>query len=313
MSSEAIFSKITIIGAGLIGSSLSRAIKRAKACDVLVLADQNEGHRKAAQDLGLADHIEANNKRAVQGSDLVVLATPIGSFETILKEIAPHLKQGSVLSDVGSVKGEVARLMGDIIPETVNILPAHPISGTENSGPEAGFESLFDNRWLIIAPLEGRASEQATARLKQLWQACGSFVEVMPINHHDDVLSMTSHLPHLVAFSIMNTAADMEEETRQEILKFSAGGFRDFTRVAASNPTMWRDIFLQNKDALLPLLQRFVEDLTILQKFIRREDGQELYNYIDKARNLRRSMTFDVSKQAELGRLGDHEKTKKAG
>ena len=211
------------------------------------------------------------------------------------------MKTGSILSDVGSVKSFVNEIMFAHAPKDVFVIPGHPIAGTEKSGPEFGFSQLFKDRWMILTPrrdvYDADILEQKIKELSNFWAACGANVDIMEEGHHDDVLAMTSHLPHLVAFSVMNTAADMEDESRAEILKYSAGGFRDFTRVAASDPTMWRDIFLKNKKAMLPLLQRFVEDLTILQKYIRQENGEALFDYFEKAKSLRSDMHFEQTKK----------------
>ncbi len=287
------FGKITIIGAGLIGSSMARAIKERGLARHLTLADCSEEVCAKADALQLADQVTHDIALSVQNADLVFIAVPVGAFSTVLEVIKNRLKEGAIVSDVGSVKRKVADEMADILPETVSVIPGHPIAGTENSGPGAGFATLFERRWVVLTPVEGRYSDEALSSLKSFWQACGAKVEVMGIDHHDHVLAVTSHLPHLVAFSIMNTASDLEDEAKAEILQYSAGGFRDFTRVAASNPVMWRDIFLQNKDQVLTLLQRFTEDLTVLQKHIRREDGAALQDYFEKAQSLRENLKTD--------------------
>lgn len=283
------FNKITIIGCGLIGSSLARAIKKNNLAETLVVVDSNEESRAQIRTLGFADRVMDDAAEAVHNADVVVLGVPVGAFRTVLTDIKDHVKGGAIITDVGSTKKKVLEAMEDIMPDTVHVIPGHPIAGAENSGPTAGSATLFQDRWLILTPSQ-KASADAVETLKTLWEKCGAMVEVMDTNHHDEVLAVTSHLPHLIAFSMIKTAADLEEETTKEIIQYSAGGFRDFTRVAASDPTMWRDILLENKDVMLPLLQRFSEDLTILQKFIRRGDGDALYDYLDTARTIRRSM-----------------------
>lgn len=281
------FEKVTIIGAGLIGSSIARAIKDKGDETHLTLTDKSPEVCDQADELRLADDITTNTVLAVKNADLVIIAVPVGAFSAVLSEIKDHLKEGCIVTDVGSVKQAVVSEMATLLPEHVSIIPGHPIAGTENSGPSAGFASLFERRWIILTPIEGRYEEDALDALIHFWEMFGARVEVMSASHHDDVLAVTSHLPHLVAFSIMNTAFDLEEESKKEIIQYSAGGFRDFTRVAASDPIMWRDIFLQNKEPVLALLQRFMEDLTILQKHVRRGDGESLERYFKKARELR--------------------------
>ncbi len=287
------FKKVTIIGAGLIGSSIARAIKEAEHDTHLTISDMSENVCEQADELRLADDITSDVALAVKGADLVMIAIPVGAFKKLLPQIKDHLKPGCIVSDVGSVKQNVYDEMKNILPETVSLIPGHPIAGTENSGPASGFATLFERRWVILTPVEGRYEEDALARLKTWWESFGARIGVMSAQHHDHVLAVTSHLPHLVAFSIMNTAFDLEEETKQEIIQYSAGGFRDFTRVAGSDPIMWRDIFLQNKEPVLNLLQRFTEDLTILQKHIRRGDGEALQAYFQKARDLRKNLKTD--------------------
>jgi len=225
----------------------------------------------------------------VEGADLVILCSPVGTYGALAQEIAPHLKPGAILTDVGSVKGAVVRDVLPHVPKGVHFIPGHPIAGTEQSGPEAGFAELFINRWCIITPLPG-AERQAVEKLAAFWRACGSNVEMMTPEHHDLVLAITSHLPHLIAYNIVSTAADLEEVTSSEVIKYSAGGFRDFTRIAASDPTMWRDVFLNNKDAVLEMLGRFSEDLSALQRAIRWGDGDTLFDVFTRSRQIRRSI-----------------------
>lgn len=283
----ALFKKITIIGAGLIGSSIARAIRRNDIAARLCLADAAEDVCKKAVRLQLADEITDDLVQAVTGADLVILATPVGTFEDIAKIIGPALLPGSILSDVGSVKQTVFDQMAKHIPASVALLPAHPIAGTEHSGPEAGFADLFIDRWCIITPPKD-ADLRQLEKLTAFWEACGMRIEIMDAPHHDLVLGITSHLPHLLAYTIVGTAADLEEDIKTEVIKYSASGFRGFTRIAASDPVIWRDVFLHNKDAVLEILQRFTEDLTALQKSIRRGDGFYLKEVFSRGRDIRR-------------------------
>ncbi len=281
--------RVAIIGGGLIGGSLARAIRANKLCRHVAVSDISLEACAEIKKIGFADSVHNDLVEAVKDADLIVLAIPVASTAVVLKEIAPILKAGAIISDVGSTKERTQDVMEELLPSHVQIVPAHPIAGTENSGPTAGFAELFKDKWLIITR-SSRASDDAIKTVQELWEGCGAKVEIMAAKHHDDVLAVTSHLPHLIAFSMMATAADLEDETQKEIIQFSASGFRDFTRVAASDPTMWRDIFLQNRASMLPLLQRFFEDLTILQKLIRREDGDALFEYLERARTIRRNL-----------------------
>lgn len=283
------FERAAVIGIGLIGSSLCHACKRGKLVGSLIGAEQNSRHRAEAESMRLADKVCASAKQAVDGADLVILATPVGHYAEIAKEISSSLKPGAILTDVGSVKASVVQDLAPHLPEGVHLVPGHPIAGTELSGPGAGFASLFDNRWCIITPAEG-TDPSATQKLKAFWEAIGSRVETMSPEHHDLVLAITSHLPHLIAFNIVNTASHLEQVTDSEVIKFSAGGFRDFTRIAASDPTMWRDVFLNNREAVLDMLGRFTEDLTALQRAIRFEDGDMLHDLFSRARKTRRDI-----------------------
>tara|TARA_Y100001934_G_C12297439_1_gene748143 strand:+ start:441 stop:1352 length:912 start_codon:yes stop_codon:yes gene_type:complete len=298
---QTLFKKMVIIGGGLIGSSVARAVSDHNLCDHLTIADKNQDYLNEINSLDICDEAISDLPKAVNGADFVLICVPVGAFEVVLNEIKDHVEAGAIISDVGSVKTHVNDFMFDLMPDNVFVIPGHPIAGTEKSGPKAGFAQLFKGRWMILTPRQGyyeqAALDEKIKTLKNFWERCGSKVEIMDEVHHDDVLAMTSHLPHLVAFSVMNTAAEMEEETREEILKFSAGGFRDFTRVAASDPTMWRDVFLSNKKAMLPLLQRFVEDLTILQKHIRQSNGDALFDYFTKAKSIRSDMNFDETEK----------------
>jgi len=289
LDSRPLFAKVALVGIGLIGSSLAYAMRRAGlAAHIAGYARRAETLEKARA-LGFADTLHDTLAPAVQEADLVVLATPVGTFGALAKEMAPALKRGAILSDVGSVKGAVIRDVGPHVPESVHFIPAHPIAGTEQSGPEAGFAELFYGRWCILTPLPG-ADPKAVADLKSLWQRCGSQVEIMDPKHHDLVLAITSHLPHLIAYNIVGTAADLETVTQGEVIKYSAGGFRDFTRIAASDPVMWRDVFLNNREAVLETLGRFAEDLSALQRAIRWGDGDMLFNLFTRTRAIRRSI-----------------------
>lgn len=282
------FARIAIIGLGLIGSSLALAIRRAGLGAQVIASDASAAVRDRAVALGLADAVMADAKSAVADADLVILCVPVGAMAAIADEIGPGLKPGCIVSDVGSVKASVARALA-VLPASVHVIPAHPVAGTEKSGPDAGFAALFDNRWCILTPLVG-ADEEAIARLSAFWSALGANVEAMDAAHHDRVLAVTSHIPHLIAYTIVGTASDIEQVTSSEVIKYSAGGFRDFTRIAASDPTMWRDVFLNNKEAVLDVLQRFSEDLTALQRAIRWGDGDALFDLFTRTRAIRRSI-----------------------
>jgi cyclohexadieny/prephenate dehydrogenase len=285
--SEVIFDRIAIIGFGLIGSSLARAARVAGLVGTIAACDASEQARATIVRLELADKVTADPAEAVAGADLVVIAAPLGAYADIAKKIAPALKPGAIVSDVGSVKGPVARDLPKLLPPHVHIVPGHPVAGTENSGPESGFETLFRGRWFIMTPLPG-ADRDAVAKVGALWAGCGSQIEEMDPPHHDKVLAITSHLPHLIAYTIVGTAANLEEDARAEVIKFSASGFRDFTRIAASDPTMWRDVFLNNREAVLEMLQRFSEDLTALQRAIRFGEGDTLFDLFTRTREIRR-------------------------
>jgi cyclohexadieny/prephenate dehydrogenase len=256
--SAPLFDKVAIVGLGLIGSSIARAARAQGAVREIVATARSPKTRKRVVELGLADKVVETNEEAVEGADLVIVCVPVGVCGVVAKEIGPHLKAGATVSDVGSVKGSIVRDMGSHLPKTVHFVPAHPVAGTEHSGPDAGFAELFENRWCILTPPEG-TNAQAVDRLAAFWRLLGAKVETMTPEHHDIVLAITSHIPHLIAYNIVGTAADVEEVTQSEVIKFSAGGFRDFTRIAASDPVMWRDVFLNNKEAVLEMLGRFSE------------------------------------------------------
>ena len=284
-----LFEKLTVIGCGLIGSSLLRVARRNNLARQLVAADVSPAVCVRVRELGLADHATSDLAVAVAGADLVILCVPVGANESVGRTIGPALAPGAIVSDVGSVKGAVVAALSPHMPAGVHLIPAHPVAGTEHSGPDAGFATLFLNRWCILTPPAG-ADESAVKKLSDFWTAAGSNVEAMTSEHHDLVLAITSHVPHLIAYNIVGTAADLEVVTQSEVIKFSAGGFRDFTRIAASDPTMWRDVFLNNKDAVLEILGRFTEDLSALQRMIRWGDGDGLFALFTRTRNIRRSI-----------------------
>jgi cyclohexadieny/prephenate dehydrogenase len=283
------FDRVALIGIGLIGSSISHAIRRRGLARTIVGHAHSAATRETALRLGLVAEVFATAAAAVQGADLVILCTPIGVSGALTAAMAPALAKGAILTDVGSVKSAIVRDCGPHVPAGVHFIPGHPIAGTEHSGPESGFATLFDNRWCVLTPIEG-TDPAATAKLKTFWEALGSNVEIMTADHHDLVLGITSHVPHLIAFNIVNTAAHLERVTDSEVIKFSAGGFRDFTRIAASDPTMWRDVFLNNREAVLEMLGRFTEDLIHLQRSIRYGDGETLFRLFSEARQLRRGV-----------------------
>lgn len=283
------FERVTVIGLGLIGSSIVRAVKQLGLAGELVVTDASPQVRDRAKELELADRIAATNAEAVKDSDLVIVCVPVGACGDVAASIGPHLKAGAIVSDVGSVKGMILREMAPHLPKTVHFIPAHPVAGTEHSGPDAGFAELFINRWCILTPPPD-ADPSAVDKLADFWRALGANVETMAADHHDLVLAVTSHLPHLIAYTIVGTADELEDVTRSEVLKFSAGGFRDFTRIAASDPTMWRDVFLANKDAVLEMLGAFQEDLSKLTRAIRRGDGEALFDHFTRTRAIRRGI-----------------------
>jgi cyclohexadieny/prephenate dehydrogenase len=304
------FQRVALIGAGLIGSSLSHAMRRKKLAGWITACARSEATRAAAKRLALADEVFESAAEAVRGADLVVLCTPVGTFASLAEEIAPHLKLGAILTDAGSVKTAVVRDVRPHVPEGVHFVPGHPIAGTEHSGPESGFAELFDGRWCILTPLP-ESTEPAVEKLKAFWEACGSQVEIMTPEHHDLVLAVTSHVPHLIAYNIVGTVSDLERVTEKEVIKFSASGFRDFTRIAASDPTMWRDIFMNNKEAVLEILGRFTEDLAALQRAIRWGDGDTLFELFTKTRAIRRGIieAGQETPAPDFGRKIPREKT----
>jgi cyclohexadieny/prephenate dehydrogenase len=286
---EPIFNRLALIGVGLIGSSIARAAREQGVVRSIVATARSPKTRQRVAELGIADQVVDSNAAAVAGADLVIVCIPVGASGEVAKEIGPHLAAGAVVSDVGSVKGSVLREMSPHLPKGVHFIPAHPVAGTEYSGPDAGFAELFVNRWCILTPPEN-ADKSAVDKLAAFWRALGANVETMTADHHDLVLAITSHLPHLIAYTIVGTANELGEVTESEVLQFSAGGFRDFTRIAASDPTMWRDVFLANKDAVLEMLGRFNEDVSALTKAIRKGDGDALFEHFTRTRAIRKGI-----------------------
>ncbi len=303
-----LFDTLAIIGPGLIGSSIARAARAQGAARSIVATARSPKTRKRVAELGIADKVTETNAEAVEGADLVIVCVPVGVCGGVAKEIGPHLKPGAIVSDVGSVKGSVVRDMGAHLPKTVHFVPAHPVAGTEHSGPDAGFAELFENRWCILTPPEGTDPEPVE-KLAAFWRLLGANVDTMTPEHHDLVLAVTSHLPHLIAYTIVGTADELETVTRSEVLKFSAGGFRDFTRIAASDPVMWRDVFLNNKEAVLEMLGRFNEDVAALTKAIRRGDGEALSEHFSRTRAIRRGVieAGQDTPEADFGRPHGHD------
>jgi cyclohexadieny/prephenate dehydrogenase len=289
MTNSPLFDRLALIGVGLIGSSIARAARATGVAKTIVATARSQATCARVAELKLADQVVETNAQAVTGADLVILCIPVGACGAAAREIGPHLKPGAVISDVGSVKGAVVRDVSPHLPANVHFIPAHPVAGTEHSGPDAGFAELFINRWCILTPSQG-SDTAAIDRLTAFWQAFGARVECMSPDHHDLVLAITSHLPHLIAYTIVGTADELGQVTSSEVMKFSAGGFRDFTRIAASDPTMWRDVFLSNKDAVLEMLGTFNEDLSKLTRAIRRGDGDALFDHFARTRAIRRGI-----------------------
>jgi cyclohexadieny/prephenate dehydrogenase len=283
------FARVALIGFGLIGGSIARAARLHKLAGEIITTARSEKTRARVAELGLVDRVVESNVEAVRDADLVILCIPVGACGPVAQEIATHLKPGAIVSDVGSVKGAIVRDMAPHLPKSVHFVPAHPVAGTENSGPDSGFAELFINRWCILTPPDG-TDAAAVDKLRAFWAAMGARVEIMTPDHHDLVLAITSHLPHLIAYTIVGTADELAQVTESEVIKFSAGGFRDFTRIAASDPTMWRDIFLSNKEAVLEMLGTFNEDLAKLTRAIRRGDGDALFDHFTRTRAIRRGI-----------------------
>ncbi|WP_333714023.1 prephenate/arogenate dehydrogenase family protein [Yoonia sp.] len=284
-----LYDRVALIGLGLIASSMFYAMRRAGLAGEVVGYARSADTRAIAREIGLCDRVVESAAEAVKDADLVVLCVPVGAMESVAREIGPALKAGATVSDVGSVKAAVIAAVAPYLPAGVHFVPAHPLAGTEHSGPRSGFAELFDNRYTIIVPV-AESDTAAVKRLEELWQGMGALTEVMDAEHHDRVLAVTSHTPHLIAYTMVGVADDLRRVTDSEVIKFSAAGFRDFTRIAASDPTMWRDVFLNNKEATLEILGRFTEELFALQRAIRRGDGDHLHAYFTRTRAIRRGI-----------------------
>ncbi len=297
-----LYPKMTVVGAGLIGGSVILAARAHGVVGEVTIADASEAHRARALEIGLADHVTGDLAEAVKDADLVVIATPVLSIGDVAAAVAPHLKAGATLTDVGSTKATIAEAFRSPTLSKVFPIPGHPIAGTEQSGPDAGFAELFEGRWTILTPLADREDEAyaaAVAKLSAFWRSFGAQVELMEEKHHDLVLAVVSHLPHLIAYTIVGSAADLENVTENEVIKYSASGFRDFTRIAASDPTMWRDIFVANKDAVLEMLGRFTEDLQAMSRAIRWGDADTLHAHFTRTRAIRRGIVAAGQESAE--------------
>ncbi|WP_421916099.1 prephenate/arogenate dehydrogenase family protein [Mesorhizobium sp.] len=296
------FEKIALVGIGLIGSSLARVIRREGLAGHVAISTRSTATLARAKELGLGDSYTTDAEEAVRDADLVIVSVPVGSSGAVAEEIAPALKPGAILTDVGSTKASVIAQMQPYVPAGVHFIPGHPLAGTEKSGPDAGFADLFDNRWCIFTPLPDTDPE-ALERLSEFWRRCGSNIDTMDPQHHDMTLAIVSHLPHIIAYNIVGTADDLESVTKSEVIKYSASGFRDFTRLAASDPTMWRDVCLHNKDAILEMLARFSEDLASLQRAIRWGDGEKLFDLFTRTRAIRRSI-IDAGQDIDVPDFG---------
>lgn len=284
-----IYERVALIGLGLIAGSMAYAMRRAGLAGEIVGTARSEETRRIAAEIGLCDRIEETAVQAATGADLIVLCVPVGAMAAVAAQVGPVLAQGATVTDVGSVKRDVIAAVGPHLPQGVHFVPGHPLAGTEHSGPRSGFAELFDNRYTLLTPLAD-GDPDATARLRRLWEGCGANVEEMDADHHDLVLAVTSHTPHLIAYTMVGVADDLRRVTDSEVIKYSAAGFRDFTRIAASDPTMWRDVFLSNKDATLEILGRFTEELFALQRAIRTGDGAHLHDYFTRTRAIRRGI-----------------------
>ena len=282
-----LFDTVSIIGIGLIGSSIARGIKKHNIANKVVGYAKTLKTREKAMDLGYMDQVFDSANDAIKDADLVILCVPVGANRDIMIEISDNLSEGTILTDVGSVKAEVIKQLKDIIPDKVSFIPAHPIAGTEFSGPESGFAELFDHKWCVLTPYE-KSKKQDIEKVKNFWERLGMNVDEMSPEYHDLVLAITSHIPHLIAYNIVGTATNLAEITRKEVTKYAAGGFRDFTRIASSDPIMWRDIFLNNQEAVLEMLDKFSDDLSSLREAIKKKDGKELQKYFTKTRDIRK-------------------------
>ena len=301
-----LYDRVALIGLGLIAGSMFHAIKRAGLAGEVVGYARSAETRDVAREIGLCDRIVDSAAEAVEGADLVVLCVPVGAMGAVAAEVAPALKQGALVSDVGSTKVAVIEAVAPHLPDGVHFIPAHPLAGTEQSGPRSGFAELFDNLWCLFTPLEGTDPE-VLARYKSLWNGMGANVDEMDAPHHDLVLAVTSHTPHLIAYTMVGVADDLQRVTDSEVVKYSAAGFRDFTRIAASDPTMWRDVFLSNKEATLEILGRFTEELFALQRAIRTGDGDHLHDYFTRTRAVRRGI-IDAGQDTDMPNFGRNAK-----
>jgi cyclohexadieny/prephenate dehydrogenase len=287
---EPLFRRLALIGIGLIGSSVARiARERGDIAEEIVVNARTRATLDRVMELGIADRVEADVARAVEGADCVMLCAPVGAFAELTAAMAPHLSPGTIVTDVGSTKQSVIRDVAPLLPQGVHFVPAHPVAGTEFSGPDAGFTTLFQGRWTLLTPAEN-TDPAAVEKIAELWRRCGSMVEKMDPQHHDRVLAIVSHLPHLLAFTICGTADDLADESRQQVLKFAASGFRDFTRIAASDPVMWRDVFLNNREALLEMLARFVEDAQAMSRAVRYGDADYIVDKVERGRKIRKGL-----------------------
>jgi len=305
MPDRKMFDRIALIGIGLIGSSLARVIRREGLAGEIVISTRSQQTLARAEELGLGHSYVLDAAEAVKNADLVIVSVPVGSSAAVAAHIAPTLKPGAIVTDVGSTKASVIAQMQPHIPAGVHLIPGHPLAGTEKSGPDAGFAELFENRWCILTPV-ANTDPAAIERLADFWRACGSNIDTMDPEHHDMVLAIVSHLPHIIAYNIVGTADDLQNVSKTEVIKYAASGFRDFTRLAASDPTMWRDVCLHNKDAILEMLARFSEDLSSLQRAIRWGDGDKLFDLFTRTRTIRRSI-IDAGQEVDapdFGRFG---------
>ena len=305
------FDKIALIGIGLIGSSIARAVKEKGLASTVTISSRSQETLERARELDLGTDYIHDAGEAVEGADLVIVSVPVGASGKVAQDIAPHLKPGAIVTDVGSTKASVVAQMLPHMPKNVHFIPGHPLAGTEHSGPDAGFAELFKGRWCILTPVHG-TDKEAKRRLSAFWEALGSKVDEMDTEHHDKVLAIVSHLPHIIAYNIVGTADDLETVTESEVIKYSASGFRDFTRLAASDPTMWRDVCLHNKDAILEMLSRFSEDLAYLQRAIRWGDGDKLFDLFTRTRAIRRSI-IDAGQDTAAPNFGRPVEEKKQG
>src|SRR5690606_2616864 len=296
------FNKIALIGIGLIGSSLARVIRRENLADHIAIATRSSETLKSAEELQLGDSYNTDSAEIVRDADLVIISVPVVSSGTVARQIAANLKPGAMVTDVGSTKASVIAQMQPQLPDIIHVMPGHPLAGTEYSRPDAGFAELFCNRWCILTPLP-QTDQEALEKLIQFWEACGSRLAQMDPQHHDLVLAIVSHLPHIIAYNIVGTASDLEQVTKSEVIKYSASGFRDFTRLAASDPTMWRDVCLHNRDAILEMLGRFSEDLASLQRAIRWGDGDALFDLFTRTRAVRRGI-IDAGQEVDAPDFG---------